>query len=333
MNKAEAIWSELENRSVFTSPFVFKGYAGTVLPNIYLALTREKHRAVAVQLSSDKLLDIKQWNNLEGIRLELFSDLSNATKQYLLIILTADENKEIFTVVVEDLIQNVSNTEKENVLVREILNRLGNWKSLFAKAGQEGLSDYEQQGLFSELYTLRLLLRNNSSDKHSCISSWLGPKREAKDFQWYNWAIEVKSSITNQHQKVQITNERQLDTENLAKLYLYHLSLQRLQQNGESLNNIVDSILTILEDDYSALVLFKSNLLAGNYFNHHRALYDDIGYEIRQATFYDVKDRFPRLTEADMPNGVGEVKYTIIISYCSPYEVEEGEVLESISFK
>lgn len=332
-NKADTIWSELEDRSSFTAPFIYKGYSGTVLPNIYLAVTNEKHRAVAVQIGSNQFPDIELWNNLEGIRLELFPDLSHSEKQYLLIILVSDENKEIFSVVVEDLIQNVSKIEDEQRLIRELLNRFTNWKSLFAKAGQEGLSDFEQQGLFSELYTLRLLLQKKPNDYHSCISSWLGPKKEAKDFQWMDWAIEVKSSVTNQHQKVQIANERQLDSVNLKKLFLFHLSLQRLQQGGESLNDVVDSIMALLIDDYAALVLFKSKMLESNYFNHHRSLYSDIGYELRQAIFYDVKDNFPRLNEGSIPKGVGEVKYTIVISFCSQYEIEETEVFELITFK
>lgn len=333
-NKAEAIWSELETQSAFDSPFIFKGYSGTVLPDIYLALTREKNRAVAIQLHSEQFPDIEQWNNLEGIRLEVLSDLSNARKQYFLIVLMSDGNKEIFSVVVEDLMQSVSHLEKEQDLISELLNRFTRWKSLFAKAKLEGLSDSEQQGLYSELYLLRRLLQKMQSDKHSCVSAWIGTKKEAKDFQWKDWAIEVKSSVTNQHQKIQIANERQLDSDSLRKLFLFHLSLQKLQMGGETLNAIVDSILAILEcDDYPALVLFKSKLLDGNYFNHHRTLYDYTGYEIRQRTFYDVKDNFPRLTEKAIPTGVGEVKYTIVISYCNPYEIDESEIFDSITLK
>lgn len=61
------------------------------------------------------------------------------------------------------------------------------------------------------------------------------PSNEIKDFQFGSWGLEVKTTSGNIHQKIHISNERQLDTSNITYLYLNHLSLELREGAGETL--------------------------------------------------------------------------------------------------
>ena len=158
------------------------------------------------------------------------------------------------------------------------------------------------------------------------------PEKQVKDFQSGSWGVEVKTTHGNNHQKVLVSSERQLDTSNLDNLFLYHLSLETRQQSGETLNEIVDSICELLTEDVISLNRFKSKLLEAGYFDLHRQFYEDTGYYIRQDVFYKVEKEFPRIEERDIRNGVGDVKYSIIISQCLKFIKPKEEVFKFLFF-
>jgi hypothetical protein len=112
---------------------------------------------------------------------------------------------------------------------------------------------------------------------------------------------------------------------------LYHISLEQLQNSGETLNDIVDSVIRILEADTLSLNKFKSKIYEVGYFDLQRSLYEGMGYFIRQDIFYKVEGDFPRLQESELRNGVGDVKYSIIVSQCQEYIQAEKEVLDKIT--
>jgi hypothetical protein len=162
------------------------------------------------------------------------------------------------------------------------------------------------------------------------LNTWVGTSKEIRDFQFNNWALEVKTTIGNNHQKIHVSSERQLDITHVDNLYLYHLSLEKVQESGESLPQLVSSIQALFHSDTISLNRFKSKLYEVGYFEQHE-LYNNIGYHIRQANYYKVEGDFPRLQENELRNGVGDVKYSIIVSQCQEYLQSEKEVLDKIT--
>ncbi len=240
------------------------------------------------------------------------------------------EHRDIFSVLCEDLILNISSVTNQIQLFKTLLNRFEKWKSLFDKLNSVGLTPQEQRGLYGELYFLRNLLITNS-DFYKVLNSWTGPAKEIRDFQIGNTAVEVKTTHGNNHQKIHISSERQLDLCNLQNLYLYHISLDVRHQDGESLNQLVDSISELLNADYIVINSFNNKLLEAGYFNHHRDIYKDIGYFIRQDAFYKIEGEFPRIEENEIKRGVGDVKYSIIVDNCQNYLTTETEVLTNLN--
>ena len=314
MTKIENIWIGLESDTSNHSGLLYKRYSAEVLPDVFIALKApEELRCIAFRIDAVFPFDETQWNKLKDIKIETLTDERDKTKKFLLILLLNKQHKDIFSTLCEDLIFGVSEVTTEQTLVEKILERLAKWQSLFEKVGKHGLSDESQRGLYGEIYFLRFLL-NNITDKNYCLKSWLGPEKSIQDFQYSNWAVEVKTTHGNNHQKIHITSERQLDDSIIEKIFLFHLSLDVRVGNGESLNILIDEVSELLNENTMASNLFKLKLLESGYYDIHKPLYDERGYTIRQENLYRVSGNFPRIMENQIPIGVGDVRYSIVLS-------------------
>lgn len=300
------------------------------MPDVFVVIQNsEKFIGIYFSISESLEVSTANFSNLQEIQVELYPSPNESGKNILIFKLLNFEHKDIFAVLCEDLIASIANEPSEKKVVKEVLNRFEKWKSLFNKIKLNGLSPEAQRGLFGELYFLRKFI-NSIEDLNYVVNTWTGADKEIRDFQSSSWAVEIKTSFGNNHQKVHISNERQLDTSNLDNLYLYHISLEQLHNSGETLNAIVDSVLEIFKTDMMALNQFKIKLYEVGYFDLHRNLYDNNGYQIRQDTFYKIQNEFPRIEENDIRPGVGDVKYSIILSQCTPFVTDELTVFENL---
>ncbi|HAV53846.1 MAG TPA: PD-(D/E)XK motif protein [Aequorivita sp.] len=330
MTKIEKIWIGLEGDHSSHSGLIYKRYSAKIVPDAFVALkVPEKLRCIAFRIRNLFPFDENQWNKLKDIKIETNPDEGDKDKKFLLILLLNKQHKDIFSTLCEDLIFGVSDVTSELDLVEKLLERLAKWQSLFEKVGKQGLSDEAQRGLYGEAYFLRIYL-NNASNKIHCLKSWLGPEKSIQDFQFSNWAVEVKTTHGNNHQKIHITSERQLDDDIVEKIFLYHLSLDIRVGNGESLNQILEEIAEILSDNTAALNLFKLKLLESGFYEIHKPLYEERGYNIRQENIYRVSGNFPRITEKQIPIGVGDVRYSIVLSESEEWRIDTETLFNEI---
>ena len=333
MMKIKQIWEELENDKSFNKGLLIRRFSGKVLPDVFIAIQQpEKLLCIATSISSEVEFNISSFSNLQELQLDVLPHANQKSKNLLIFKLVNNQHKDIFAVLCEDLISSISSETNEKKLVATLLNRFEKWKSLFNKFALEGLTSEEQRGLFGELYFLRIFLQNKS-DSQNVLNTWVGSSKEIRDFQFNNWALEVKTTIGNNHQKVHISSERQLDITHVENLYLYHLSLEKVQESGESLPQLVSSIQALFLSDLISLNRFKAKLYEVGYFEQHEDSYNRIGYHIRQDNFYKVEGEFPRIQENELRKGIGDVKYSIIISQCQVYIQSEFQVLNNISIQ
>ena len=331
MTRISQIWNELANDTSLNRGLLLRRYSSSVLPDVFIALQQpEKLLCIASSISEEIEVNTTQFDNLQEIQIELFPDPYSPGKNTLLFKLTNNLHRDIFSVLCEDLIASIETETNERHLVKIILNRFEKWKSLFTKILLQGLTTDQQRGLFGELYFLRKFI-NQSDNVQSVLNTWIGPANEVRDFQMNNWALEVKTTHGNNHQKIKISSERQLDNTHLEKLFLYHISLEKVQESGESLNQIIASINNMLETDTVSVNRFRAKLFEAGYFDQHTTLYDSIGYFVRQDKFYIVENDFPRIQEGEIRPGVGDVKYSIIVSQCEAYGQSEKCVFENLT--
>lgn len=331
MTKINEIWTDLENDISSSEGLLLRRYSARPVQDLYIALQRpEGLRCIAIKFSSSISFNLTHYRNLKDIKVTTVIDDRDNKRCFLLFVLLNREHHDLFSILAEDLISEIDIADEEQKLLRTVLNRLEKWKALFERAGAEGLTPEEQRGLYGELYFLRKWIRM-SPDAGKCVTSWHGSERELRDFQRGGCGIEVKTTHGHNHQRIHISSERQLDTKNLTDLFLYHLSLETQRGNGETLADIINSLFNLLTNDFHTLSQFRTKLLQGGYFAHHSAKYESVGYQVRQEMFYIVRDEFPRIEESDVRAGVGDIKYSIILSDQSNYKISENFVFDKIN--
>jgi len=332
MERTKQIWAQLEtNNSAVAGLFKLR-YSETSKSDVFLGIKfPEMYRILIIRTPFAAGKDFNFKYEFRGLKFDKIYDHDDNKFLLLNLVLVDKQFKDVFDTLVGDIITSIINESDIKVILKNYSNRLIKWQSLFEKFKQQGLTSDEQRGLYGELFFMRKFLQTNSDFKNVIIS-WIGSEKQIRDYQFGRWSVEVKTTHGNNHQKVHISSERQLDATNLDNLFLNHLSLELRHQSGETLNQMVDSIIEILNSDYTALSSFRNKLIETGFFDHHRHLYSDAGYFIRQDVFYKVGNAFPRIEEKDIRNGVGDVKYSIVVSQCSDYISTEEEVFQALDF-
>ncbi|MCW1735110.1 PD-(D/E)XK motif protein [Anaerorudis cellulosivorans] len=327
MNNILDIWSNIEQTN--ETGLLKRLYTSETELHIYgIFQNPEKYCGIALSFSKDIYVDILSFSNLRDLQVSLQPDTSFFKNNMLIIKLLQYENRDVFAVMCENMVQSVITLHSEKQVVQTILNQLEKWQSLFEKMKGDGLTFYEQQGLYGELHFLQKLIAKQNIIL--ALNSWVGTEKGIRDFQYNDWAVEVKTTSGNNHQKVNINNERQLDETMLKNLFLFHLSVEVAKKNGENLNFKINLIRESLKNDIMFLNIFNKKLLEAGYFEKHAYLYDERCYQIRNENYYRIDGEFPRIKEKEIRNGVGDVRYSIILSHCNDYLVDEMSVLNTI---
>ena len=330
MIKIEKIWQDLESDSSLRNGLLYKRYSGKVLPDIYVALKMpERFRCIAVHLDSSTNFDIRGWDKFKDIKIQRLPDEKIPHKHFLVVLLLNSQHKDVFASLSEDLINKASQITSESKLVKALIERLAKWNLLFEKLGRQGLSEDARRGLYGELYFLRTLILAGIN-AYFCINAWKGSEKAVQDFQFSDKAVEVKTTHGKNQQKLQITSERQLDINIIPDIYLVHLSLEARQGHGESLNQIKDDLVKLLNDSPSAQGVFRLKLLEAGYFDHHKEYYENTGYSIRQKNVYKVTENFPKITENMIPAGVGDVRYSVVVSANEDWMFDEEQLVNQL---
>lgn len=213
---------------------------------------------------------------------------------------------------------------------QECYQQLDKWRNLFDKAGSEGLSPSQQQGLYGELTFLRKLITKNVFPASEALDYWVGVDAAQRDFMGDSWAVEVKTTATSNPQEVTINSERQLDESLFENLYLYHCSVEITKKNGETLPDKIYKLRRDLENDPAALSKFNERLISAGYFDEDEALYAFRAYKVRGESIFRIEGDFPRIKESDLRTGVGNLTYSIVLSACTGYIKSESAIFNTI---
>ncbi len=251
------------------------------------------------------------------------------THTTLAVTLTDQAYSEIFSTLLEDVVSHLLRAQTRACVAAELSTRLKVWQSFMEHSGPEGLTPEGQRGLYGELLFLKETMLRQLGPMRS-LNAWVGPNGAQQDFQWQDRACEVKTTTSKQHQKIRIANELQLDGRSVKILWIYHLSLDAHRGAGNTLPDLIASVRSDLANDPIVAGMFALRLLEAGYHEVHAERYTDTGYSVRKATFYHVHDDFPCLTELDLPNGVGDVSYTISLAACEKFEVDASVVHSDI---
>ena len=285
--------------------------------------SRQRILLLEITLSSD--INISKFPKWEGVEL-FFKKLSNDRKAIVLKLVDKD-GVAIFDALIRDINDSLAEvTDLENAL--ELFKEcLDTWSDFFKKYGCDGLGPESQRGLFGELFFLKEYVLKNT-DIISGIHYWRGHARKYQDFSFLGGNVEIKTTIKKEHRTVIITSEKQLDDIGLISLYLYCIAMNITENEGNSLPGIIKEIRETISTTPNALRLFNRCLMNAGYLDEHEQNYENTGYAVNKEYFFKVTEGFPRIIK--LPVGVGDVKYSVVLSACKNFEADINEAIKNL---
>ena len=141
-------------------------------------------------------------------------------------------------------------------------------------------------------------------------------------------AVEVKTTSSKTNEKIKISSEQQMDTADVSgKLFLYVNMVRRSNSDGETLPEIIENIIHVLDDDTREL--FEDKLFNYGYIMSCPERYKS-GYFVRAKKCYDVIDKFPCITRSKVMLGVSEISYAIDLNVCNEFQIEWNDMINVI---
>ncbi len=278
-------------------------------------------------MSISKNVSIPELKNYRFKGVEIFT-IEAGNNIELNIYLLENDLKDIFALFIQNILEEIELSVTEIEAVTTTLNVVSKWKKLFDKINFSGLTIEEQKGLIGELLFLNFLL-NNENTSLNAVNAWTGTEQEfqAKDYTLGSVGIEIKFTSSKQP-RIRVSNERQLDAENLNELFLVLYSTEAVKDNGISLNSIVDQTrknIKTAED----LNIFNDKLKLNGYFDNDNEHYQKM-YSIKNIFAFTVNSDFPKIVKNHLPLGIYETSYSIEISAVEKFIIELEDILSNI---
>ncbi|WP_418791785.1 PD-(D/E)XK motif protein [Phosphitispora sp. TUW77] len=229
---------------------------------------------------------------------------------------------EVYLAVCDDLCSCLEGIDRAN-LRKKLSEALERWRRFFLLRDSIKLTREEQLGLFGELWVLRSMLLNDVGLQ--AIACWKGPYHEVFDFSLNNMSIEVKATAASMPYKAFISNEMQLNDQLAGgTLVLCFVAVQPSDTSGETLGDVVKGIEDCIGIDETACSVFKDKIfgcgLGKPYIDNYATR-----YIIKEHEYFNVKEGFPRILGEDVPNGLGDISYSLEISACANYRMSDQE--------
>ncbi len=229
--------------------------------------------------------------------------------------------QEMFSILVNEVLEMLKkNSSQPDQTCHQVLQR---WRELLERDPSNLVGIEKLVGVFGELWFLREVTQRNPS----AVQYWIGPRGSRHDFAFGTLAVEVKSTLSRRGRFVEIHGLQQLEAPENGHLFLAVLEFEQLPTSGESLRELVESIVSLGGDRYTLLNLLAQvdvSLLTLD-------AYNDISFRVYESRIYEVKDGFPRITsdsftEGTLPKGVIKLTYQIDLSIEPPAPLNGGAV-------
>jgi hypothetical protein len=244
------------------------------------------------------------------------------------IYLVDNDLKDIFSSFIQNVLEEIEETVTESEAIKTTLNVVSKWKKLFDKINFNGLSIEEQKGLMGELLFLSTILDKKKPIANP-VDAWTGVEQDfqAKDFTFGNVGVEVKFTASKQP-RIKVSNERQLDVDNLSDLFLILYSTDAVKDNGISLNLMVEQIRQKISTEEERS-LFNAKLQLNGYFEEDKEHYGRM-YSLKRTFVFNVTPEFPKIIKGKLPLGIYDTSYSIEISAVENFIVEPEILFERI---
>jgi len=228
----------------------------------------------------------------------------------------------VFATLCTDVVTQLARCPDGRTALLEARSRIARWMSLLARVRPEGLSRERRLGLLGEMLVLERILAH--VEPLPAVMAWQGWEEHNQDFRVGGLGIEVKTTGAKRHARISISNERQLDEAPWATLILACLELESEVPEGPTLPELIVRVRNLVATSGEARLELDLRLHEYGYVDAQAHLYADEHHHLLRFALLHVRDDFPRLTERNLPQGVGDIRYSIVSGDLGAYEVNES---------
>lgn len=247
------------------------------------------------------------------------------TNDYVILSQAHGSDEKIFEIVINDIVNELSNENSFNGTVSCLVRVLNKWKRFFDFHSTIELPEHTQQGLFGELLVLKQLI---SAFGEKAVEFWSGAEKETHDFYVNGHAIEIKTSSLKDSEKIRISSEYQLDTEDVdGNLYLYVNFVRRSTSDGQKLSDLVEIIDNMISEQ--TRTKFHDKLFNYGYIVSCGDKYT-CGFHLRSTNEFEIEQGFPCITKSLLPQGVSDIAYSIDLNLCNDFKISWEDILTQI---
>ena len=264
----------------------------------------------------------KRWRQSKGLETTVDTTIAGRTKVRLRS--TTRMGDPLFSELVADVVSTLALFPGADAATR-VVERVLAWQDFYARRG-EPFSEELAAGLFGEL-TLLGGFFVDALGTSAAAYGWTGPDPALQDFQFADFALEVKTYRGGGAGHMRISSERQLEHVGLTELYLAYVRLDQRQGGiGVTLLELINDVRQQFSASLVAMRLFEEKLQGYGWHDSYAEFRTEC-YEVRSVEFFLVSDTFPRLVSSLIPSGVTNVTYLVERSALDPYLIEREAVL------
>jgi len=288
------------------SPLIVKDMMG--IHHLLLPIGNDDH-AYEDKRSSGVHITISQWSE------------AGKTRKYIDIICLKPHLNSLFDMIVFDVLKDLEiDTADPSRISRNVLSK---WRELLNRDPVNLPDKNSLIGIYGELWVLRKMIQFD----RSAFETWTGPLGARFDFINNGMALEVKTTLQRKGCIVTIHGVKQLEPMEGSKLFLTVLKLEEIPVGGESIIDLVNSILENGIDRSSIFSkLINLNITATN-INECSSL----KFHMEEEKIFHVDDSFPSITPKmfkgdKLPNGIVDLTYQIDLSSTPPYPLPMDQI-------
>ena len=224
-----------------------------------------------------------------------------------------------------EVIRESSGELTEQRALASVYRTIAQWRSLLRLQAGRSATKEQLRGLFAELW---LALHGIGVPVREAVDAWTGPYGAAQDFRMKDGrAYEVKA-VFPEARSVEIASVEQLDPAHNNEIVLCVVVLEESETPIDEFIN-VPTIIRLLHDALAAESGNSDSLehrLGALSFDPRDPQSEDIAFKVLGIRRFHVKDAFPRINRADVPDGVDDVRYRIRLSSISGFEIGTGSL-------
>lgn len=246
---------------------------------------------------------------------------TGSLRSYVVVICRKPHLNELFSIIITEILNALADDASHpDLTAQKVLNR---WRELLERAPSERPDMQTIVGVFGELWHLRNLVRINPRS----VSCWYGPTEARHDFVAGNISLEVKTSLARTGRFVVIHGHEQMEPTAGGRLYLASMKVDRVEESGESLMDLVNAVTNAGGDQAVLLPL----LARAGFTAYTLELCSSIRFIVKENRIYAVEGLFPRIVtdsfvQGSLPSGILKLDYTIDLTNEPPYALTDSAV-------